>query len=103
MSTRAELCTPGWHSEVGGELQVAQAHARDWAGPVPLAQPALDAHPVIGMPSRHHDWVCHQLLQHSAGNVTRSRLCRLGVLEACTRLYKLIHPGISFPFYRWPP
>ena len=49
--------------EVGRELQVAQAHACDWAGPVALGQPALDAHAIIGVPCRHHDWIRHELLQ----------------------------------------
>ena len=38
--------------KVGRELQVAQAHARDRAGPVALGQPALDAHPVVSVLQR---------------------------------------------------
>ena len=60
--------------EVGGELQVAEAHARDWAGPVSLAQPALHAHSVVGVPCGYHDWVCHELLQRSTGTVMHGRL-----------------------------
>lgn len=52
--------------EVGGELQVAQAHAGDWAGPVALGQPALDAHPVVRVPGRHHHRIGHQLLHQTA-------------------------------------
>ena len=63
--------------KVGRKLQVAEAHARDWAGPVSLAQPALYAHPVVGVPCGYHDWVCHQLLYHSTGAVTHSRLSSL--------------------------
>ena len=69
--------------EVGRELQVAQAHARDRAGPVALGQPALDAHPVIRVPCCHHHRIRHELLQqgerlqvkHTAKNMMHCSVC----------------------------
>lgn len=40
----------GAQRKVGGELKVAQPHARDGARLVPLRQPALDAVAVVGVP-----------------------------------------------------
>lgn len=40
----------GAQRKVGGQLQVAQAHARHWARLVPLRQPPLDAVPVVRVP-----------------------------------------------------
>lgn len=49
--------------KVRRELQVPQAHARHRASAVALRQPALNAHPVIGVPRGNHNWVGHELLR----------------------------------------
>ena len=53
--------------KVWGELQVAQAHASDWAGAVASGQPPLYAQPIVGVARRDHDRVGHQL--HADGAV----------------------------------
>ena len=63
--------------KVGRELQVAQAHARDWARPIALAQPALDTHSVIGVPRGDHYRVRHQLLQYTVRDDCRQHPCKI--------------------------
>ena len=75
-------------SEVGRKLQVAQAHARHWAGAVALPQPALYAHAVVCVPRRHHHRIRHQLLQmHTSCSDPQSdrELLRAGMMLTALR------------------